>query len=125
MAIRDRLVIMQKPIKLQLVLDPVGADSARKLELFALLTLGIIESLENRLLSPAQAITVFFNLENCRFVRDNLPAEGADHVMGRGVQLPDLLDALNPEDAHKEFQREVAAIRRLCLGLLGEHRLVA
>ena len=41
---------MQKPIKLQLALDPVGADSARKLELFALLTLGIIE--QNCLVRP-------------------------------------------------------------------------
>jgi hypothetical protein len=116
---------MQKPMNLQQVLNAAGADSARQLELFAILTLGIMESLENGVLSPAEAITVFFNLENCRFVRDNLPAKAADEVMGRGVQLPDLLEALDAEEAPKEFQREIAAIRRLCLGLLEEHRLVA
>jgi hypothetical protein len=33
--------------------------------------------------------------------------------------------ALNAEEAPKEFPREIATIRRLCLGLLEEHRLVA
>jgi len=116
---------MKRQINLQQVLGAAGAESARQLELFAILTLGIMESLENGVLSPAEAITVFFNLENCRFVRDNLPAKAADEVMGRGVQLPDLLEALDAEEAPKEFQREIAAIRRLCLGLLEEHRLVA
>jgi hypothetical protein len=116
---------MPKPMNLRLVLDSVGGDTARQLELFALLTLGIIESLENGLLSPADAITVFFNLENCRCVRETLPAKAADQVMGRGVQLPDLAAALNPEEADTEFQRELTAIRRLCLGLLEQHRRVA
>ncbi|MEY3205514.1 MAG: hypothetical protein RLZZ21_1845 [Planctomycetota bacterium] len=68
---------MKRQINLQQVLGAAGAESARQLELFAILTLGIMES------------------------------------------------ALNAEEAPKEFQREIAAIRRLCLGLLEEHRLVA
>lgn len=116
---------MQKPMNLQLVLSAAGDDPARQPELFALLTLGILESLENGLLSPTEAIGIFFNSENCRFVRERMPCKAADEVMGRGVQLPDLLEALSAEESHKEFQREIAAIRRLCLGLLDEHRLVA
>jgi hypothetical protein len=68
---------MKRQINLQQVLGAAGAESARQLELFAILTLGIMES------------------------------------------------ALNAEEAPKEFQREIATIRRLCLGLLEEHRLVA
>ena len=68
---------MKRQINLQQVLGAAGAESARQLELFAILTLGIMES------------------------------------------------ALNAEEALKEFQREIATIRRLCLGLLEEHRLVA
>ncbi len=68
---------MKRQINLQQVLGAAGAESARQLELFAILTLGIMES------------------------------------------------ALNAEEAPKEFPREIATIRRLCLGLLEEHRLVA
>ena len=116
---------MQKPMNLQLVLNAAGDDPARQLELFALLTLGILESLDHGLLSPTEAIGVFFNADNCRFVREKLPSKAADEVMGRGVQLPDLLESLSAEESHKEFQREIAVIRRLCLGLLEVHRLVA
>jgi hypothetical protein len=38
---------MQKPMNLQLVSNAAGDDPARQLELFALLTLGILESLNN------------------------------------------------------------------------------
>jgi hypothetical protein len=116
---------MNKSMNLRSVLGAVGDAPASQLELFALLTLGILESLENGLLSPAEAITSFFNAENCHFVREKLPDKAADEAMSRGVQLPDLLDALTPEESSKEVQGEIAAIRRLCLGLLEEHRLVA
>lgn len=112
-------------MNLRSVLAAAGDAPANQLELFALLTLGILESLENRLLSPAEAITIFFNAENCDFVRTRLPDKAADEAMSRGVQLPDLIDALTPEESSKELEGEVAAIRRLCLGMLEEHRLVA
>jgi hypothetical protein len=116
---------MQKFMNLQRFLTATGDDTERQLELFALLTLGIVESLENGLLSPAEAITSFFNAANCEFVRVKLSAKAADEVMGRGAQLPDLLETLYAEESQKEFQRKIAAIRRLCLGLLEKHRLVA
>jgi hypothetical protein len=38
--------------------------------------------------------------------------------MSRGVQLPDIFDALPPEAAQQEFLKELALIRSLCLKLL-------
>jgi len=45
--------------------------------------------------------------------------------MSHGIQLPDLFEVLPPEEAQREFQRELATIRSLCLTLLEEQRLVA
>ena len=42
-----------------------------------------------------------------------------------GVQLPDLFEALPPEEAQREFQRELAVMRALCLKLVEDQRLVA
>jgi hypothetical protein len=38
--------------------------------------------------------------------------------MSHGVQLPDLFETLTAEEAQREFYRELAAIRTLCLQLL-------
>jgi len=98
---------------------------AQQSALLALLTLGILESLANGLLSAADALRVFFHAENCLFVRKQLRDAIADAIMSHGVQLPDLFTALPPEEAYREFQRELATIRSLCLKLLDEQRLVA
>ncbi len=45
--------------------------------------------------------------------------------MGRGVQLPDLFEALPAEQAQRECQRELAAMRAACLKLLERRRFVA
>jgi len=37
-----------------------------------------------------------------------------DKVMSHGVQLPDLFDALPADEAHRQFQRELATMRALC-----------
>jgi hypothetical protein len=93
--------------------------------LFALLNLGMIESLANGLVSASDAVRVFFNADNCLFVRQQLRDKVADKVMSHGVQLPDLFDVLPKEEAHREFQHELAAMRSLCLKLLEKKRLVA
>jgi len=49
----------------------------------------------------------------------------ADAVMSHGVQLPDLFEALPTAEAQREFQRELATMRALCLKLLEQKRLVA
>ena len=45
--------------------------------------------------------------------------------MSRGVQLPDLFDALPAEEAQQEYQRELAAMHSLCLKLIEDQRAAA
>jgi hypothetical protein len=75
---------------------------------------------------PAHQVALFALLpENCLFVRKHLRDKLADVIMSHGVQLPDLFEALPPDEAHREFQRELATMRSLCLKLLEEQPLVA
>ena len=116
---------MNNSMSLQTLLEASGGTPAQKLALFALLTLGIIESLANGVLSATNVLRVFFHTENSLFVRNQLRDATADAIMSHGVQLPDLFDILPTEEAHREFQRELATMRALCLKLLEEKRLVA
>jgi len=116
---------MNNPINLKTLLSVSDKTLAQNLFLFALLNLGIIESLANGLISSTEALKIFFNAENCLFVRQQLREKMADEIMSRGVQLPDLFEALPTEEAHREFQRELAMMHSLCLKLLEEKRMVA
>jgi len=95
------------------------------LALFALISLGVLESLSNGLATASEAVGLFFNAENCLFVRKSLGVKTADEVMSHGVQLPDLFEALPAEEANREFYRELATMRSLCLKLLEKERLAA
>jgi hypothetical protein len=95
------------------------------LTLFALLNLGILDSLTNGIMSASDALHVFFNAENCLFIHQRLRDRSADEVMSRGVQLTDLFDTLPPQEAQREFQRELTEMRTLCLTLLEEKQLAA
>lgn len=112
-------------MRLQAILTETGEGKADRLAVFALLALGLVESLANGVLSASGAVRSFFTADNCLYVRKQLRDKAADEVMGRGVQLPDLFDALPAEDAQREFQRELAAMRALCLKLLQHKRSVA
>lgn len=116
---------MSNSLSLKTLLAASGGTAAQQLALFALLNLGIIDSLANGLLSATNALQVFFHTENCLFVRKQLRDKTADAIMSHGVQLPDLFEVLPREEAHREFQRELATMRALCLKLLEEKQLVA
>ena len=116
---------MHNSMSLKTLLAASNGMPAQQLALLALLTLGILESLANGLLSATDALQVFFHTDNCLFVRRQLRDKLADAIMSHGVQLPDLFVVLPPEEAHREFQRELATIRSLCLKLLEAQRLVA
>ena len=102
-----------------------ATDKDQKVAYFALLSLGVIESLAGGAITASSAVQMFFNADNCLFVREQLPEKAADEIMSRGVQLPDIFDALSAEKAQQEFQRELATIRLLCLSLLEEKKLAA
>jgi hypothetical protein len=91
--------------------------------LFAVAALGIIDSLAAGSMTPTDAIRIFFHAKNCRYVRTKLRDKQADEVMGRGLQIPDLFDAMPIEEAHREFQHELAAMRTLCHELLQAERV--
>jgi hypothetical protein len=115
---------MKGSIDLHLLLSQTG-DRRDKVTSFALLCLGIIESLAGGQVSVTDAVRMFFHAENCLFVRKNFKQKIADQIMSRGAQLPDLLDLLPPAEAQREFQHELASIRSLGLKLLEERRAAA
>jgi hypothetical protein len=116
---------MRDSIDLSQLLAGIADDAPRRLGVFALLGLGIVESLANGALSSADAVRVFFGAQNCLYVRKKLRDDLADEIMSHGVQLPDLFEALSEQEAQREFQRELGTMRSLCLRLLDLHRAVA
>lgn len=116
---------MKNRIHLKTILPEAGNTPERQLALFALVSLGVLESLSSGLVSVTEAVRLFFNAENCQFIQKSLGGKTADEVMSHGVQLPDLFEALPVEEANREFHRELATMRSLCLKLLEEERLAA
>lgn len=109
---------MNESMDLKNLLTSLEITPIQSIALFALLNLGIVESLANGPLSAADAVRLFFQAKNCLLVRKQLRDRTADEVMSRGVQLPDLFDALPANEAQREFLHELATMRRLCLKLL-------
>jgi hypothetical protein len=109
---------------LETLIPPVGDDPGRQLAFFALINLGVIESLSSGSLGATDAVRLFFNADNCLFVRKYLRERTANRIMSHGVQLPDLFDCLPEEKAQREFQHELATMRILCLKLIDKGRLV-
>lgn len=115
---------MKYAIELSSLLSSETGTISRQLESFALLSLGVIESLLNGSFKPEKSIRFFFHAQNCSFIR-KLKSKHADEIMGRGVQLADLFDALPPAEAQREFERELGVMRGLCVRLLKKRQLVA
>ncbi|MCP3961533.1 MAG: hypothetical protein GY719_27140 [bacterium] len=100
-------------------------DPRQRVASFALLCLGAIESLVSGAIRASDAIRLLFHADNCLFVREHLQRDADDEVMSRGVQLPDLFDALPAEEAQQEYQRELAAMHTLCLKLIEDRESAA
>lgn len=116
---------MNRRINLKTLLSQPGHTPDGQLSLFAIVSLGVLESLTNGLITASEAVRDFFNAENCLFVRQTLGDEMADEFMSHGVQLPDLFEALPSEKVQREFHRELATMRSLCLKLLEEEKVAA
>ncbi len=95
---------------------------AEQIEFFAIVNLGIVQSLASGALTPAEAVQRFYHAANCSHVRRTLRSKDANEAMSRGVQLPDLFETLGAEEAGREFYREIEAIRALSLKLLAKGR---
>ena len=101
------------------------ATDKEKVASFALLALGVTESLDSGALTASEVIQVFFHIDNCLFAKEQIAEKVADDIMSRGVQLADIFTALPAEKAQQEFQRELNTLHLLCLTLLEERQLAA
>jgi hypothetical protein len=87
-------VSLESAIRLNAILADVSDNEDDRLTIFAVVNLGIIESLANGSLSAKDVVLFFFNADNCLHVRKHLKNKLADRIMSHGVQLPDLFDVL-------------------------------
>ena len=116
---------MAKKLELQNLLAAVDQRLADPGTVFALINLGLIESLASGLIGATEAVARFYFADNCLAVRKILKDKTADRIMSHGVQLPDLFDCLPIEDAQREFLHELALMKDLCLQLLERGRKAA
>ena len=113
---------MRQDNRFRIVLSEIGGDPMQQLRFFALLNLGIVQSLVSGVISAAEAIQLFYNAENCLYVREHFLNKEANAIMSHGVQLPDLFECLSAEEASREFFHELETIRSLCMNLLAAMR---
>ena len=88
---------MRMRIELESVLAGAALPRAQQLELFAYISLGVVDSLARGVLTVENATRYFFHAANGLFVRERLRSKVADRIMSHGVQLADLREAL-PRD---------------------------
>jgi hypothetical protein len=113
---------MRKVNKFRVDLSEISGDSTKQLRYFALLNLGMVQSLASGIVSASEAIRLFYNAKNCLYVKEHLRSKKADAIMSHGVQLPDLFEALPADEASREFFRELETMRSLCMSLLATKR---
>src|SRR4051794_13930022 len=113
---------MKQHHSFRIVLSTTSGTMAQQRELFALLNLGLVQSLASGVLSPTEAVERFYHAENCLYVQKHFRQTEANAIMSHGVQLPDLFAWLSPEEAQREFYHELETIRGLCLKLLEKKR---
>ena len=105
-------------LKLESMLGGRSTTDRQALEAFAVLNLGIIESLRTGTINPDEAVSRFYNAANCLYVRRKLKNAVCDEIMSRGVQLPDLFVILSRSLARRQFAVELNTLGKLCLKLL-------
>jgi hypothetical protein len=113
---------MRKNNNFRVVLSDISGDLTQQLRYFALLNLGMVQSLASGVISATEAVQLFYNAENCLYVREHFRNKKANAIMSHGVQLPDLFDALSTEEASRELFHELETIRSLCMSLLATRR---
>jgi len=105
-------------LKLESLLGRAPTTDRQALEAFAVFNLGLIESLRSGTINADDGVVRFYNAANCLYVRRKMKNSVCDEIMSRGVQLPDLFDALSPAAARRQFAVELNAMGGLCLKLL-------
>jgi hypothetical protein len=116
---------MNNKLDLASLFSTMIPNRAVYLRFFALINLGLIESLANGTTGATEAVNRFYFADNCLFVRKSLKDKTADRIMSHGVQLRDLFDCLSFEGAQRQFLHELTTMRTLCLQLMDSQRKVA
>lgn len=106
----------------RIFLSAAKGATAQQQEFFALLNLGLVQSLASGVVSPTEAVERFYHAENCLYVQKHVRQKAAHTLMSHGVQLPDLFESLPAEEAQREFYHELEIMRSLCLQLLEKKR---
>ncbi len=101
---------MRQNQQLHVVFSEVTWGQTQQLQFFALLNLGIIQSLASGVLSATEAVQHFYHADNCLYIQKNLSDSVANSIMSHGVQLPDIFDCLSAEEAQREFLHELEII---------------
>jgi hypothetical protein len=114
---------MKKKNKFRVVLSDISGDLTQQLRYFALLNLGMVQSLTSGVISAAEAVRLFYNAENCLYVREHFRNKKVNAIMSHGVQLSDLFETLPADEASREFFRELETMRSLCMSLLAIKRI--
>jgi hypothetical protein len=107
----------------RIVLSATAGSRTQQREMFALLNLGLVQSLASGILSPTEAVERFYHAENCLYVQKHFRQKEANEIMSHGVQLPDLFECLPTEEAQREFYHELEIMRSLGLHLLEKRRV--
>lgn len=93
--------------------------------IFAFLCLGIIDSLAMGMITPKEALKLFFHADNCLYIHNILENKTADEIMCAGVQLQDAVDILPPDKAQSELQIELSNLHSFCIKLIGAKPIAA
>ena len=109
---------MKQNQQFRIVFAEVTRGQSQQLQLFALLNLGVIQSLTSGVISAIEAVKQFYHAENCLYIKNFLSNNVANSIMSHGVQLPDIFDCLSTDEAQREFLHELEIIRSLSLTLL-------
>jgi hypothetical protein len=113
---------MKDQIRLEALLSGSADQAENRLRLFALVNLGVIDSLAEGLWNATEAIRLFYNAENCLFVKNKLKDKLANRIMSHGVQLDTLFTILSESESHREFYRELTTMRSLCGQIIENER---
>src|SRR5215813_4380247 len=106
----------------RILLSAIGGSLTEQRDLFALVNLGLVQSLASGALSSTEALERFYHADNCLYVQKHFRQQEANVIMSHGVQLPDLFECLPAEEARREFYHELEIIRSFCLKLLAKRR---
>ena len=77
---------MRQSQSFRIVLSEASGSPTQQLELFALVNLGLTQSLASGILSPTETPQRFYHADNCLYVRKHFRNKEANEIMSHGVQ---------------------------------------